>query len=66
MSKRPYLLAGLATLVALMASLLVVPAFAAGPDGCDEVVAQGEYEEFGDGWSNHWTDGDNADGSEYT
>jgi len=30
---------------------------------CDEEVSvQGEHEEFGDGWSQHWTDADNAAG----
>ena len=34
---------------------------------CDrDASAQATHEEFGDGWSNHWTDEDNADGLEFT
>jgi hypothetical protein len=37
-------------------------AAAQGPVCDDDVSIQGQYEEFGDGWSQHWTDGDNAAG----
>ncbi len=34
---------------------------------CDEgVSALGEYDDFGDGWSRHWTDTDNAFGLQWT
>ena len=57
MSKRSYLLAGL---MALIVSLLVVPVFAEEPGECVRVASPGEHEEFGDGWSDHWTDNDNT------
>jgi len=41
-------------------------AAAQGPVCNGEVSVQGEYEDFGDGWSDHWTDADNAAGLEYT
>lgn len=28
-------------------------------------AAQGEHEEFGDGWSRHWTDEDNVENGPY-
>jgi hypothetical protein len=39
-------------------------ALAEGPV-CDEAVSV-LGEDFGDGWSLHWTDGDNASGLQYT
>jgi len=37
---------------------------AEGPVCGEEVSVLGE--DFGDGWSQHWTDGDNASGKHYT
>lgn len=39
-------------------------ALAQGPVCDEEASALGE--QFGDGWSDHWTDVDNADGFEFT
>ena len=34
---------------------------------CDEgVLGDAGHEDFGDGWSQHWTDGDNASGHQFT
>jgi len=41
-------------------------ALAQGPVCDEEVSALASHEEFGDGWSQHWTDGDNASGKHYT
>ena len=41
-------------------------ALAQGPVCEEEVSALAHHEEFGDGWSDHWTDEDNATGLEYT
>ncbi len=41
-------------------------ALAQGPVCREGVTALGHYEEFGPGWSDHWTDEDNARGLEYT
>jgi hypothetical protein len=59
MNRKPLLIL---TSVLTLCVLAVVPAFAQGPVCDGEVSAQGEYEEFGDGWSDHWSDTDNSDG----
>jgi hypothetical protein len=41
-------------------------ALAQGPVCGDGVQALGHYEDFGEGWSEHWTDTDNASGLQYT
>ena len=40
-------------------------AVAQGPVCDNEASVLGEYEEFGDGWSQHWTNGDNAAGLQF-
>jgi len=41
-------------------------ALAQGPVCNGEVSVLGEHEDWGDGWSDHWADEDNANGLEYT
>ena len=41
-------------------------AVAQGPVCDEEASALASHEDWGDGWSDHWTDADNAAGLEYT
>lgn len=41
-------------------------ALAQGPVCDEEASALASHEQFGDGWSDHWTDADNAYGLHYT
>ena len=58
--------AGLCLGVSMALLLAGGVALAQGPVCDEEVSTLASHEEFGDGWSDHWTDGDNASGLQYT
>jgi hypothetical protein len=59
-------LRGLLLGVSLLLLLTSGAALAQGPVCDEEASPLASHEDFGDGWSNHRTDGDNASGHQYT